>query len=149
MHTSSTKEGRADVLQKSSGATSYRSEARVAVRAQAAFALGSIAKALVDNHSSEYVGTDDALRILEAPETRVRASALRAAGYLVALRASTRRELSDALVDCCADALTSEESSTKQAPPKVRRNACIALSVAVAASGEAWPNGGASASSYW
>ena len=64
----------------------------VAVRAQAAFALGSIAKALVDAHSDQYIATDDALRILEAPETRVRASALRAAGYLVALReASTRR----------------------------------------------------------
>jgi len=109
----------------------------VAVRAQAAFALGSIAKALVDNHSSEYVATDDALRILEAPETRVRASALRAAGYLVALRGFDKASrLSDALVDCCADALTSKESSTKQAPPKVRRNACIALSVAVSATGE-------------
>jgi len=109
----------------------------VAVRAQAAFALGSIAKALVDAHSDQYVGTDDALRILEAPETHVRASALRAAGYLVALRGFDKASrLSDALVDACADALTSKESSTKQAPPKVRRNACIALSVAVAASGE-------------
>jgi hypothetical protein len=109
----------------------------VAVRAQAAFALGSIAKALVDANTDQYIATDDALRILEAPETRVRASALRAAGYLVALRGFDKASrLSDALVDCCADALTSKESSTKQAPPKVRRNACIALSVAVSATGE-------------
>lgn len=109
----------------------------VAVRAQAAFALGSVAKALVDAKDSQAVATDHALRILAAPETRVRASALRAAGYLVVLRGFDKAPmLADALVDACADALTSRESGTRQAPPKIRRNACIALAVCVAAPGK-------------
>ena len=97
------------------------------MRAQAAFALGSGA-ALVDNHHQNTSGPTTRYGFSSAGDAGARVGVKgcglprRAAGFDKASR------LSDALVDCCADALTSKESSTKQAPPKVRETLYRSLS---------------------